>query len=136
MRLNWLETVAMLRSATERRGGRAVLDGGSLTLSSPTGGAPITVTDQAADGVLVEAGWVIRLIATCEEDEHMPPDVLYLVEAIMDGGAEESAIAADDRHTWADVSFIIRTPYGPAGSRSGASHQLTRSLPAWPDDRP
>jgi hypothetical protein len=134
MRFTWLEMVDMLGAAAAKRGGHAELTGGTLFLT-PERGTVITVTDRGDEGVLVEAGWAIRLVAGCEEDEHVPPQALYVVEAIMDGYAEEATMAGPEGDSSAGVSFRIRTPYGVIGDTDDIPRPGTRPLQRWSRQR-
>jgi hypothetical protein len=130
MRFSWLEMVDLLRAAAGHRGGRAELHGRTLFLT-PARGTVITVTDRGDEGVLVEAGWTIKVLADCDADRFVPPQGLYVVEAIMDGYAEEATLATADGESWAGVSFRIRTPYGDIGDTDEQPKLGTRTLEPW-----
>lgn len=125
MRFSWLEMVDLLRAAARHRGGRAELLGTTLFLT-PERGTVITVTDQGDEGALVEAGRAVRVLADCDADRFVPPQALYVVEAIMDGHAEETALPGR-----AGLAFRIRTPYGDLGQADGGPLRGSRTLTPW-----
>jgi len=132
MRMTWPDVVAMLQQSAGRHGGRAFVREGVVVLSAERDGTSITVRDAGDDGVFIDAGWVTRLVAEAEDNEDEPPYCLQIVEAIMTGRAEESAVVDPETGTWIDTAITIRTPYGTTGGRADARPRYTRTLPAWP----
>jgi hypothetical protein len=134
---HWPTTAELLRAAAERRGGRAFVYEHSAVLSG--NGQSIKVSDIDADGILIEAGWTLRAAADCDPQTDGPPYGIELVEAIMDGGAQEFADITDTGQ-WVGVGYLIQSRTGcqsqgsedpPEGVR-----RVGRTLPAWRPNHP
>lgn len=129
---HWPTTAELLRVAAEQRGGHAFIYEHSAVLSH--NGQSIKISDLDADGILIEAGWTLRAAADCDPQSDGPPYGVELVEAIMDGAAQESADITDTGQ-WVGVGYLIQSRTGsqsqgmedpPEGVR-----RVTRTLPAW-----
>ena len=133
MRLDgWQRTATALREAVDKRRGDLYLFDRFAVLSH--GDESIRVHDAGDDGVVIEAGWTIRLVADCEEHDDRPSQAIEIVEAIMDGGALETARFTSDNE-WVGVTYTIKTPYGrrsagPSDEPYGGQ-SATRVLPPW-----
>jgi hypothetical protein len=130
MLMSWSETVALLQAAAAKRGGDTFVRDALVVLSPRGEGATITIRDDGPDGVFLEAGWVVRLVAARDQYPDEPPYFLQIVEAIMDGQAAESAIIDTDGN-WTDVAFTITSPHGTTGGQPDPRPRVTRLLPAW-----
>jgi hypothetical protein len=130
---HWPRTSELLRATCERRGGTVYAGKGHITLTHSGDGEPIRVTDFGEDGARIETGWIVNVLADCDEHADRPPDVVQIVEGIMDGGAEEVVFCTDSGR-WVGKRVIIRYPLGER--RSGTeqppqSRAYTRRIPAW-----
>jgi hypothetical protein len=130
--MKWTDVVAVLQDTAAARGGDAFVRDTLVVLSPRGEGVPIHVRDAGEDGVMMETGWVIRLVADRAQHTGEPPYFLQLVEAIMDGQATESAILDADGN-WVDVAFTITSPHGisSSGNRPDQQARASRTLPAW-----
>lgn len=135
MQLTWPEITKLLRNAAERRGGRAYIRDNVVVLSTDGDGATITVRDLAPDGTLIDAGWSLQIAADAEVTDNEPPYFLTIVEAIMDGTAEEWAIVNPDNGTWIDTGVNVWYPTGRTGAHAGDQPDqrphFVHRLPAW-----
>ena len=132
MLMSWTDVAAQLQEAADRRGGDTYVRDRLVVLAPRGEGVTIQVRDAGEDGVILEAGWVIRLVAARDQYPDEAPEFLQLVEAIMDGHATESAVLDADGN-WADIAFTITSPQGTSGSgdRSARRPRASRTLPAW-----
>jgi hypothetical protein len=73
MHVDWPDVTAMLIRTAGAHGGTAEITDQAITLRPAGRGEPITIRAHSADTAIVEAGWVIRTLASCEDDEHQPP---------------------------------------------------------------
>lgn len=128
MRMTWPDVVGMLQHAAQQRGGRTHLDAHALVLTPTDSGEPITIRPTGGDNLQIGAGWITRMVVDREEDEHREPEVLRVVEDIMDGHADEVVIVSDD--SWVGVAFGIPTHGQPIGGHD-PRRRYRRSIPAW-----
>lgn len=129
MRMSWPEVVTMLQHAARQRDGRAYVEGHVLVLSPTGAGEPITIRPVGNDNLHVEAGWITRMVVDREDHEHREPEVLQVVEDIMDGHAEEVVIVGHD-DSWAGVAFGIPA-FGQRIGDNDPRRQYYRTIPAW-----
>ncbi|HEY3001271.1 MAG TPA: hypothetical protein VGJ44_02885 [Kribbellaceae bacterium] len=134
---HWPTTAELLRAAAEKRGGHAFIYEHSAVLSGH--GQSIKVSDLDADGILIEAGWTLRAAADCDPQPDGPPYGVELVEAIMDGHAQEFADITDTAE-WVGVGYLIRSHTGSQSQGiddpSPGVRRVSRTLPAWGADHP
>jgi hypothetical protein len=86
------------------------------------------------DGARIRAGWIVNLLADCDEHTDRAPQVIRYVEAIMNGGAEETVYCDDASGAWVGILVTIHHDEGAAHSgleQPPGSRAFVRRLPAW-----
>lgn len=133
--MTWTEITDTLRQTAEQHGGRAFIRDNVVVLSSNGEGESIVVRDLAPDGVLIETGWSIKIAADAGKYAAARPYFLEIVEAIMDGNAEEWAIVNPGDRTWTDTTVNIWYPTGRTGATTADAPdqrpRYTRRLVRW-----
>jgi hypothetical protein len=127
--MSWLQVAERLENAARARGGNAFVYDDMVVLSSGTGQS-IIVRNAEEDGVFIEAGWSIKIVENCEQYGGETCHALDVIEAIMDGHAEESAIV-DDTGNWVDTAATIRHAGGVVGDVEDSRRRFIHRIPAW-----